>query len=592
MEFNYLKGYGGLGNNWTHVISGNFGGTYHTDLLLYDRASGVAEFWVTDGLGGMNQIRRYTNWSRTWTHIVSGNFNASPYTDLAFYDSVNGLAAVYSVDGPGSVTLMQQFPGWSKTWTHLVAGNFVGSGFSDLYLYDRSNGVGTTYLSDGLGGLRIVGYHQTRRSWDLVVPGNFGGNDFTDLLFYDRSAGIGEFQVANGAGQFTLMRQHFGWRRTWGQIMPGNFGGDSHTDLLFYEPGSGFLQFYQTDGQGNYKQLLAIGDQRKTWGQIVPGFFGGIGQNSGLFFYDSTVGEGVFYLTEPPVSPNMPWVNSWQGRENGRLSADPTGLWRSAGMFELYGRGADGLLYRNTWNSGQGWTGWGSVGDATILNSSPAVASNGPEHVAIFAADRNRYVIQKTWTATGGWAATWENRDQGVVLGDPAAISREPGTYDLFVRSGDNYLWHDSFSGGQWSGWKQIDNRFLMGSSPAAVALNKDQIFVFATDPTGVMHWRTRLNGTWMNWESMAGARIIGKPSAVVLRGSVIYLIGRGFDNRLWRATYYSGKGWTGWMPMSENIVLSSSPLATHCPTDTGRYDVYAADFMQNNLVVQKSFSG
>ncbi|NEQ27075.1 MAG: hypothetical protein F6K28_50305, partial [Microcoleus sp. SIO2G3] len=61
------------------------------DLLFYEAATGIGEFYATDVLGGLSLLRRYTNWREFWTLIVPGNFGGNRFTDLLFYGSEQQL---------------------------------------------------------------------------------------------------------------------------------------------------------------------------------------------------------------------------------------------------------------------------------------------------------------------------------------------------------------------------------------------------------------------------------------------------------------------------------------------------------------------
>lgn len=245
-----LRRYPDIGTSWHQIVPGNFDGNHmHTDLLFYDQKAGVGEFYATDGSGGRTLFRRYTNWRKTWDLIVPGNFkvledefSTGPYTDLLFYDRETGHAEIYATDGHAGLVFLKSFNNWRKSWTMIVPGNF-GRGesyYTDLLLYDRMHGTGEFYATDGSGGLRFLKrYDNWRRTWSRIIPGNFGGTDYTDLLFYDGSTGAGHFHTTDGTGTLTRLRFYNNWRRTWQAIVPGYFGvvgsTDQHSDLLFYD---------------------------------------------------------------------------------------------------------------------------------------------------------------------------------------------------------------------------------------------------------------------------------------------------------------------------------------------------------------------
>ncbi len=61
---------------WTHIVAGKFSDAPYDGLLFYEQSNGYAEFWETDGYGGVSFLKSHSDWS--WTHIV-------PYTGRSFY---------------------------------------------------------------------------------------------------------------------------------------------------------------------------------------------------------------------------------------------------------------------------------------------------------------------------------------------------------------------------------------------------------------------------------------------------------------------------------------------------------------------------
>jgi hypothetical protein len=65
-----LKAYDGWRDTWSIILSGNFGGDGASDLLFYDRAAGVGEYYRNNGGANLSQLRVYDNWRKTWAQIV------------------------------------------------------------------------------------------------------------------------------------------------------------------------------------------------------------------------------------------------------------------------------------------------------------------------------------------------------------------------------------------------------------------------------------------------------------------------------------------------------------------------------------------
>jgi hypothetical protein len=210
------------------IIPGRFGATSHlTDLLFYDGATGTLDFFATEGRGEIELLGQHTGLP-SGRQIVAGQFASSPvidFTDLLFYDAAAGIGEFYRTAGQGRISLLRQQTGWRSTWTQIIPGRFGGSNFNDLLFYDAAAGIGEFYTTDGQGGIHLLRQQSGwRSSWTKIVRGDFGGSDLTDLLFYDAAAGDLQFYATDGQGGIRRLRQLTGWRGTWAQIVPGSFG--------------------------------------------------------------------------------------------------------------------------------------------------------------------------------------------------------------------------------------------------------------------------------------------------------------------------------------------------------------------------------
>lgn len=113
---------GGLSPGWRRtwqIIPGQFGGTSgRTDLYLYDPTLGESYFFATNGQGGIQPIgAAHTGLRRSW-RIIPGRFrDASTWTDLLHYDPASGEAQFYTTDGAGGLTPLGSLQtGWRRTW--------------------------------------------------------------------------------------------------------------------------------------------------------------------------------------------------------------------------------------------------------------------------------------------------------------------------------------------------------------------------------------------------------------------------------------------------------------------------------------------
>jgi N,N-dimethylformamidase beta subunit-like, C-terminal len=328
--------------DWTHVVSGRFSASPYSGLLFYAQSEGVAEFYETDGRGGISLLRQHEGWRETWALVVPGIFGPSGFSGLLLYDRDAGFGAIYDSDGSGGITLLSEDDSWRTTWTHIVAASFTDSPHSALLFYDRANGFGAFYATDGAGRLTLLReYDDWRTTWANIVAGEFFNNGavappvIADLFFQEDVSGYAETWANDGQGNIELRGSQEGLPLA-AAIVPGNFGmGVGWTTLLMYERAAGRGVIYSQDdaASGTWSPGEEHMDWRTTWDAIVPGnfwmaddedtkFWMGDGEHrnepeggfTDLLFYEGAGGQGEFYMHEPPlptvVDPLAGYVSS------------------------------------------------------------------------------------------------------------------------------------------------------------------------------------------------------------------------------------------------------------------------------------------
>jgi hypothetical protein len=320
---------------FTQIVAGNFGGPPGSlsDFLLYEKGSGVAEFysfswaWNTNGAVPEWGLLKKTNLGSGWTHIIPGNFggtSATGHTDLLFYNATTGAAQFEGVSGQASTELMNHTfyfvdsnNPWMP-WTHIIPGNFGGTsvtGHTDLLFYDASTGTAQFDDVSGLGNMNpMKTYNHAWSPWTHIIPGNFGGIGQTDLLFYNATTGSAAFYDVWGEGNINPMKS-FNWGPGHNFILPGDFAGypsnDGQTDLMIDDGSSGtqyeFIDSWLTSIVGNPWPSL----DNRNWSlmttsfQVVPqitDFYPKAGPpNSAVTIHGKNLNgtQGVFIGVEP-----------------------------------------------------------------------------------------------------------------------------------------------------------------------------------------------------------------------------------------------------------------------------------------------------
>jgi hypothetical protein len=149
-NFQQLLIHTGWRTTWTQIASGKFSTSLYNGLLFYSQSDGYAEFYDTNGFGGISFLQSHSDWRTSWTHIISGSFHSKEFTGLLFYDQQAGFAAIYDTDGSGGIIKLHEFSGWRTSWTHITTVRIPGSDFSGVVLYDQEAGHGEIHRCDGL----------------------------------------------------------------------------------------------------------------------------------------------------------------------------------------------------------------------------------------------------------------------------------------------------------------------------------------------------------------------------------------------------------------------------------------------------------
>jgi hypothetical protein len=314
---------------WTHVVKGSFADPQidtqgATDLFCHDRNARIGAFFATvrnghldDGTlvqDGPHQVGANHTFSRQWTQVVSGPWPGG--IQLLLYDAASGVGEFYATDGHGNLILKKHHDGWRTSWTQIIAGRF---GRANLLFYDASNGLGQFYSVDNSGNIHLIReVHGWLNSWYSILPGNFSSSPNDDLLFYDKLAGLGVFYKLDDTASNTLFSEHDNWRTTWKQVLPGQFlPGSTYDGLLFYEENTGYTELYSTDGHGGLSQIdVNLGNQWSLpWQTILPGEFTpniGLIGTSRLCGYDSRDGViRTFYLEPATIKTVIDLNGRW-----------------------------------------------------------------------------------------------------------------------------------------------------------------------------------------------------------------------------------------------------------------------------------------
>jgi hypothetical protein len=152
------------------------------------------------------------------------------------------------------------------------------------------------------------------------------------------------------------------------------------------------------------------------------------------------------------------------------------------------GCGPDYALWHKWWD-GSAWSRWVNIGVGLI--SAPAVASWGPNRLDVFIRGGNNVLYHKwcdgaqcdgaQWAPGGGW----ENLG-GYLTSAPAVASWGSNRLDVFIRGGNNALFHKWWDGSGWSGW--VERGGTLTSAPAVASWGPNRLDVFIRGGNNVLY--------------------------------------------------------------------------------------------------------
>lgn len=163
----------------THLLTGRFGDK--AGILMYHASLGKGQFWAVDNqLGQMRVVKEFDGWRGSWHSIVAGNFSNSAYDDLLFYDKAAGVGEFYRLDGQTRMAQIRLHDNWRRTWQHVVPGQYLqNAAFDGLLFYEEGSAFTEFYATNGSGGISKIDIDpggQWRLPWHTILPGEFTPN--------------------------------------------------------------------------------------------------------------------------------------------------------------------------------------------------------------------------------------------------------------------------------------------------------------------------------------------------------------------------------------------------------------------------------
>jgi hypothetical protein len=195
-------------------------------------------------------------------------------------------------------------------------------------------------------------------------------------------------------------------------------------------------------------------------------------------------------------------------------------------------------------------------------NSGAAVFDGGDTHLYGIKASSGGVYEDKYTTKWSGW-----KRQTGTGTGTPA-VTRHGSTEDVFVVSPNGNMHQRTYSGGKWSGWKNLGGKFGAGTGVAAIWENGEQ-HVFGITHAGTLFENTYTT-KWSGWKKLGGT-VQGTP-AVTYHDGRFDVFATSPANGAMYHKIYNGKTWGPWASLGGVFGAGNGAGAVY---EGGRYHVF-----------------
>ncbi len=209
------------------------------------------------------------------------------------------------------------------------------------------------------------------------------------------------------------------------------------------------------------------------------------------------------------------------------------------GSVDVFYRGSDGHLWRDTFAARSGWRRTDMGG---TLTSAPTAVSVGGRDIDVFYQGTAGYLWQVKLTASG-WKQPQRLTMMGVLGTAPQAVAQPNGVIDVFWKgSADSHLWHGQYSpGAGWTGPQRLGGSLAAAPSAVETAAGAVQVYWEGTDHE---LWRvTRpLGGSWGTPDKLGMGPLGGPARAVALPDGETDVFWRGSTapHQVWMASIAS----------------------------------------------------
>jgi CubicO group peptidase (beta-lactamase class C family) len=264
---------------------------------------------------------------------------------------------------------------------------------------------------------------------------------------------------------------------------------------------------------------------------------------------------------------------------------------------DIFATGMDGAVSHAAWEANVAsaqWRGWWAVDNIVAKVASPTFAvTRSPGHLDLFVSGADGKAYTAGWAANvacEAWRGWWDILGGSVPSGgNVTAVSRAPNKLDVFVVSGDGFIYTAAWEGGvnnnAWMGWWRIGSlQAKPGSAVTAVSRDGNKLDIFIVGNDGIVYttaWHAGVTTGWQEWRDLLGGNVPagGTVTAVARTPNKLDVFVVSGDGFIYTAAWEGGvnnNAWAGWWRIGSLKAVPGS-VVTPVSRDSAKLDVFVA---------------
>jgi hypothetical protein len=284
---------------WFDVATwaGDFDGDGKSDLLWFNRTSGLLALWTMNGTTVRASLAVRTLPGATWEIVGTGDYNGDGKSDVLQRQKTTGQLRVWFMNG---ATVTTEAP--IGTVTDLVSrvagtGDYDGDGRSDIAWYHSGTGAVSIWLMNGaVVRSQTVVATLADLTGRILATGDYDGDGKSDLLLRNGTTGSLQVWFMNGAQVASQGTVAAVPDANWQVLGTGDYNGDGKADLLFRNRASGNIRLLLMNGASVIGEGVVATVSDLNWQIMASGDFDGNGK-SDIQLRNRTTGAGqVFFM--------------------------------------------------------------------------------------------------------------------------------------------------------------------------------------------------------------------------------------------------------------------------------------------------------